>query len=726
MQVRSALAERDRQIELMARSQRRLERLCEISKLLLRFETVERTVPELLALVAETLPLRSAIFIDITSAPSTLAFQAAGASDQALARAKEHAQAAFDYFLPACLGRRWQESSPLPLALPPLTDSEAERGPRADRNFVLLPLVVNRGTIFGALQVEGERGLQELDLVFVDAVVCQLASAIHRACSERVLRASEAKFAGIVAIAADAVISVDEAQRIVMYNDGAEKIFGWTRAEALGQPLDLLMAESLREAHHGHVKDFARGADFSRKMGARHPGIIGLRKSGESFPADAAISKLQVNGAWLFTVMLRDSTEQRRIEHEKAFMAEVGTLLVSTLDGPQTLENLARLVMKELADFCVIDFIDEHDVVQRLAVEAADPSKAEIAAALKREPLDRSLPHLSSVVLQSRQPLLIADVSPAHLRALSQSEEHRRLLSALAPTSIMGVPLIVRGKLLGALVVASCHPMRRYSAADLRLLVDVGERAGFALESARLYRVAQRAVQVRDDVMGIVAHDLRSPVNAIVLQAAMMRRRGGEPERRACRPVEVIERSAKRMTRLIQDLLDVTRMEAGQLSIDMCAVDASRLLSDTFESQQLLAAASFLELRLESRGGLPEVWADRDRLLQVFENLIGNAMKFTAPGGSIVVGARPQPDGVLFWVTDTGAGISAVDLPHLFDRFWQAEKVKRRGAGLGLAIVKGLVESHGGTIWVESAEGAGSTFYFKILLAGMAEDRSPQ
>jgi signal transduction histidine kinase len=177
------------------------------------------------------------------------------------------------------------------------------------------------------------------------------------------------------------------------------------------------------------------------------------------------------------------------------------------------------------------------------------------------------------------------------------------------------------------------------------------------------------------------------------------------------------------MNRLIQDLLDVARLEAGRLSIEQARVPAERVVSESVEAQKLLASSASIELRLDVARDVPEVWGDLDRLLQVFENLIGNAVKFTQPGGRITVGAAPRDGDVLFWVADTGAGIAAEDLPHLFDRFRQAQKASRRGAGLGLSVVKGIVEAHGGRIWVESTPGRGSTFSFTVPTALRAEER---
>ena len=168
------------------------------------------------------------------------------------------------------------------------------------------------------------------------------------------------------------------------------------------------------------------------------------------------------------------------------------------------------------------------------------------------------------------------------------------------------------------------------------------------------------------------------------------------------------------MNRLIQDLLDVTQIEAEKLSLERAALNARRIVADSVDAQVMLASSASLTLELDVAEDLPNLWADKDRLSQVFENLIGNAVKFTPGGGRICVGAAAHDADVLFWVKDAGAGIAPEDVPHLFDRFWQARKGKRHGAGLGLPIVKGIVEAHGGRVWVESTLGQGSTFFFTI------------
>jgi len=222
----------------------------------------------------------------------------------------------------------------------------------------------------------------------------------------------------------------------------------------------------------------------------------------------------------------------------------------------------------------------------------------------------------------------------------------------------------------------------------------------------------------------MVAHDLRSPLSSILMRSELLRRRGGESEGSA----EAIRRAALRMNRLIEDMVDVARVEAGALSIKRAAVATRGLLDEVLEMQHDAASQGGLALRLDAGEQLPDAFGDRDRLVQVFDNLIGNAIKFTPQGGTIVIGAAPKRRHVLFWVRDSGPGIAPDQMTHVFDRFWQAKKTDRRGAGLGLPIVKGIIEAHGGRIRVDSQPGHGTTFYFTVPTAPFAEtqvQRSP-
>ena len=556
-------------------------------------------------------------------------------------------------------------------------------------------------------------------------VIAQMEDISERKRAEEARRFSEARFSGIISIAADAIISIDQEQRIVLFNDGAEKIFGYPRSEAVGAPLDLLLPESLRALHHQHVATFAAGEVTARPMAERQATILGRRKNGEEFPAEAAISKLQLDGQTIVTVALRDVTERKRVEKAQRFLAEAGAALSSSLDYEQTLSTVGELVVRDFADWCVVDIVERDGRPKRLKVVGADPRAAALAERIERMSLDLRRTHLVGTVLETRRPVLIERMTAGELESRALDAEHLQLLRAIDPRSAMGLPLMSHGQVLGVLVFISSTPSRVYGPGDLRLAEALAERAGLAIENGRLYQTALHATQLRDEVLGVVAHDLRNPLSAIQMQAAALERKGPEPERRKGRPREVILRAANRMNRLIGDLLDVSLIEAGQLGIASGRLSARQLVADSLETQQPLASAAALEIGLDLTSELPDIWGDQTRLLQVLENLVGNAIKFTPGGGRITLGAAARAGEVLFWVADTGRGMSPDELPHVFDRFWQAKKGSRMGAGLGLPITRGIVEAHGGRIWVESVPGRGSIFFFTIPEAISAERSRP-
>jgi PAS domain S-box-containing protein len=547
--------------------------------------------------------------------------------------------------------------------------------------------------------------------------IAQIEDITERKRLEAELRFAEARSSGILEISADAVVAIDEDQRITLFNAGAEKIFGHSREGAIGAPLDILIPRPYRAAHREHVEAFARGPTVARGMGERGAEIFGLRKDGRQFPADASISRLEVGGRRILTVALRDITEQKRIEDEQRFLAEVGPVLASSLESDETMAQMAELVVKNLADYCIVDLLEDHEV-RRVKIACRDPSKAGLCEIFKKIQFDRRRPHLLWSVLDTMRPILRERVEPGELDALAQSEEHLRALRAAEIHSMLAVPLLARAQLWGSLALVSSSPARTYGPADVLLAEQLAQRAALSIANARLFREARRATKARDDVLGVVAHDLRNPLSTIRIQAAVLQRRCEAAQ--LTKSLVVIDRAAKRMDRLIHDLLDVTRMEAGELSVAPERLPVRQLVADACETQRSIVVAAALELHVELPPALPDVWADRDRLLQVFENLIGNAVKFTPPGGRIVVGAAPRSRDVLFWVADTGRGIAAEDVPYLFDRFWQARKAEGRSAGLGLSIVKSVVESHDGRVWVESAPEKGSTFFFTIPTAERA------
>jgi len=519
------------------------------------------------------------------------------------------------------------------------------------------------------------------------------------------------------------LVALDLERRVLFWNEGAHRIFGYTSEEMVGSSADVLH----------RADDFASGVApslYARALdqGSAEAVMYRRRKDGSEFLANIVVSRRTDRDGKPtgYLILSRDVTHEERRADQDRLLAAIGPLLTSSLDRQLVIDAAAELLVHDFADVCVVDLVDETEngvVVTRSRVVHREARRKPLAAALEAILLDAHGALFSATALQARRTTLVSYVAPEYLDSVAQTDELRRLLQELAPVSLISIPLETHSTLIGALTFVSTDPGRHYEEADASFVEQIAMRLALSLDNAHLFETATKALAARDEVLRVVAHDLRNPLGTIRMQASLLSMDEGVAEHDGRKGGEVIVRAADRMNRLIQDLLDVARLEAGHLSVKQAAVPARALVSDAADAQQALAAKASVELRIDVPKELPDVWADRDRMLQVFENLIGNAMRYTKPGGRITAGAVQHDGQVLFWVKDTGEGISAEDLPRVFERFWQRRKEDGGGAGLGLPIVKGLIEAHGGRVWVESAPGEGSSFFFTVPVARAADGK---
>jgi PAS domain S-box-containing protein len=498
---------------------------------------------------------------------------------------------------------------------------------------------------------------------------------------------------------------------ILSVNSFGAQLLGYTVEELLQRPIEELIHPADRAGYAEHIRQvLAHRGEVCRTEYRK------VRRDGSTLWAREATRAVErLDGTLDLLNVCEDISDRVRAEQELRFLANAGRALATSLDWETTLRTVAELAVPHLADWCAIDIVEDGEL-RRMVVTHSDPAMREAAKEYQqRYPPAPDAQRGAAHVVRTGEPELIPEVTEDVLRAVARDDEQLQMLQALGFRSAMVVPLQVHSRVLGAVTLIAAESHRAYDPADLRTAELVASRAALAVEKARLFREAQAASHARDEVLSIVSHDLRNPLNTILLSAGFLLDSAPETDRRSgAQHLEIIRRQADQMSRMIQDLLDVGRIEAGGLPVEERREDVAKLVSDAAEIARPLAEKKKLRLHVQTEDALPAVCADRERILQVFSNLLGNATKFTPEGGTISLRAEQRDRVVRFSVSDTGSGIAEDDLPHIFQRFYQARKTRRGGAGLGLSIAKGIVEAHGGCIGVTSKAGAGSTFYFEI------------
>lgn len=578
----------------------------------------------------------------------------------------------------------------------------------------------------------------------------------------------EDRLFGVIDIAGDAIISVDSAQTIVLFNRGAETIFGWTAAEVIGKSLDVLLPQRARAEHHDHVRGFAGGDIAARPMGANRPEISGLRKNGEEFPAQAGISKLAIDGNTLSTVVLRDITEQRRREQQRELLAElsVAAARAVTIDYDTVVRRIAGLAVRGPADCCLLLGFDREGDTRRLEIVHRDPALTKRCAILQRPFVD-----LVGAVLDSGQTRFVGEMSAQYLESIAHDPDELRALQELAPRSLIVVPLMQQRKPLGVLSFVALSPSRPYGLDELCFAEEFAMRAALALENSGLFEETRRVTrdmreanehmvgttiraqesmeaaesaraeteererqlnevaELRETFIGIVGHDLRNPLAAIGVSAAVLLR-DGHLDARGEKAVARITSSSLRMSRMLAQLLDLTRARLGG------GFPIERVPTDLRDVCRSVVEEFASPIQLEIAGDVAGTW-DPDRLEEALSNLVGNAVEYAAPGSTVRVVAWPGAAGqVLVEVRNEGEPIPAHVLPTIFEPFRRGkphEPSAGGNLGLGLYIAKQIVLAHGGTLDARSTDG---TTIFAMclprwapegkLVASIVDDEAPR
>jgi signal transduction histidine kinase len=410
---------------------------------------------------------------------------------------------------------------------------------------------------------------------------------------------------------------------------------------------------------------------------------------------------------------LHQQISDARLHAERAaqrfgLLVRASSAIAGSLDPDDALRRLAEFAVTALADYCITYRLDDDGSIHRIGLAHADPAQTALVRGLE----NAGQPRLDDAYGVGRavrlgEPTLTPDIAPEGLVRAARSDEHLRALQALGPRSSIVVPLTARGRTLGALTFATTDfSGRRYGAADLALAEELAARLALLIDNARLYSDAAQANQAMEDMLAVVSHDLRSPLNTVMTACELLDFDLG-PDQRA----EIhgsIRRAAKQMHRLVEDLLDATRIEQGQLTVNLAPFDVADLLNGIVSIHAPVARIRSIALTAEIPAVPVTLRGDAARLGQALGNVIDNALRVTPAAGEVRVTVTAGADDVRISVSDTGPGIPQEHITRMFERFWRLDTSGGHGAGLGLAITKGIVDAHGGTIEVTNRPDAGA------------------
>jgi PAS domain S-box-containing protein len=510
-------------------------------------------------------------------------------------------------------------------------------------------------------------------------------------------------------------------QRIEYVSDSVEALLGYSVEEWLATPnfwLTIVHPDDKERAAGEAAAIFAsaQGGVSEFRWVAKDGRTLWV-ESQSTVVCDEAGQPLGMRGITI------DITARKRAEDAQRFLAQASDALAASLDYEETLDRVARLAVPELADWCAVHILDDDGSIRRLAVVHVDPAKASLALARPaRYPLDPNAQHIVPQVIRTGRSEIYSEVPDELLDAAARDAEHLQTLRMLGFKSYVCVPLQAHGRTLGAITLVASDSGRRYDEQDLVLAEELARRAAVAIENARLYSATQEAVRAREVFLSIASHELKTPLTTLLGNAQLFLRRSEREHslnERDSRSLRLVVDQAQRLNRMISALLDLSRLQAGQLSIERTALDLGTLAKRVVEE-------SHTGLERHTLAFVPPdqpltVVGDELRLEQVIQNLVQNAVKYSPAGGYVEVRAARSGTMACISVTDQGIGIPQVALSRLFTRFYRAPNVDPQhisGMGVGLYVVQEIVSLHGGKVTVESQEGVGSTFTIYLPLAG--------
>ncbi len=411
---------------------------------------------------------------------------------------------------------------------------------------------------------------------------------------------------------------------------------------------------------------------------------------------------------------------RQHIEGNLRYLAEASRILSSSLEYEKTLATIAQLAVPEIADWCSIEIKDDKGVVQQVAVAHKDPKKVKWAKELrKKQPVQLDAPTGLAHVLRTGKSEIYPIITDEMLVAVSRDKKELKLVRSLGFTSAMIVPLFSQKKPIGGITFVTTETRRHYNQSDLIMAEELATRASVAIENAWLYKRSQDAISVRDEFISVASHELKTPITSVKMFTQVLKKHSEQiGDIKAVSHLTKMDKQLNKLTELIYDLLNVSKIQAGKMEFSYAIFDFDKAVREVVDVLQQTSDKHTLVIEGATE---MKIYGDEERIGQVVNNLISNAVKYSPRGVEVIVQLSSDKQNVQVSVKDYGIGMSEEHLGRIFERFYRVYDNNDKtfpGLGIGLYISSEIIKRHGGKLWVESIPGQGSTFSFSLPIKG--------
>ena len=530
---------------------------------------------------------------------------------------------------------------------------------------------------------------------------------------QEALQQSEERFRTLIQYSADVIQLISAEGHVLYSSDSVKRVLGYEPEELQGaSPNGFIHPDDLpffMEKFLALLQMPGEQITIEYRVKHKNGSWVWIEATGSNYLQDPRIEAIVGN--------FRDITERKHREERQQLLNEVSEKLASTLDHELTLQEITQVIVPAMADYCRIAVLDEQQQIRDIVANHIEPENIALVRELYEQYKDRvNSTYGLQTILETGRSELFTDATPeAVVHLLDENTAILPIIQALGLTSYMGMPLIARDKVIGAITFSSTQAQRHYTLEDVVFAQELARRIALTLDNARLYAEAQRAIALRDEFISIASHELRTPVTSLKLYIQVLQKQLNlKGEESLARSLAKMDAQLNKLTLLIEDLLNVSRIEHGKLEFCEDWFDLNEVVNETVE--QIQTTTSKHRIRVEGRISQP-VWGDKDRIGQVLTNLLTNAVKFSPQAEEIIVQLSTISDAVIVSVQDFGIGIEKGHLNHIFDRFHRVSDPEEKtypGLGIGLYIAREIIQRHGGMLTVESKKGEGSLFSFTL------------